>query len=57
MYTEDGAVAVDDDLRVEEGVALGHALRDPKIDGYPGSAAGVLDGRHVGVIGLDDDGF
>lgn len=55
--TENGAVTVDDELRVEQRVSLGHALADAEVDGNTGAPAYFLEGTYVRVVGFDDDGF
>ena len=57
VHAEDGAVAVDGDLGVEERVAAWDSLRDAEVDGYAGAAAGFLDGSHVVAVGFDYDAF
>jgi hypothetical protein len=54
MDTQDGAVTVDDDLRVEQRVAVGNTLRDAEVDGDFGASARVLDGTDVLAIRFHD---
>lgn len=54
---EDGAVAVDVELGVEEGVAVRDTLGDAEGDGYGGGAAGGAEGGDFGRGGIDDEGL
>lgn len=54
MHTQDGAIAVDDDLRVEQRVAVSDALGDTQVDSDSGATTCVLDGTDIFAIGFHD---
>jgi hypothetical protein len=55
MNTQDSPIAIDDDLAVEERVAIRNTLRDAKIDGHSRAPTGVLDGTDIFTVGLDNN--
>tara|TARA_R110002003_G_scaffold388_14_gene19417 strand:+ start:24487 stop:24846 length:360 start_codon:yes stop_codon:yes gene_type:complete len=55
MDTQDSAIAIDDDLAVEERVAIRNSLGDAKIDGHSRAPTGVLDGTDIFAVGLDNN--
>lgn len=55
MNAQNGAVTVDDDLRVEKSMAVCDTFRDAEIDGDTGTAARVLNCANILSVGLDYD--
>jgi len=55
MDAQDGAVAVNDDLRIEQSMSVCDAFRDAEIDSDTGTAARVLNGTNILSVGFDYD--